>query len=252
MANRRMFNKEIVSSDKFIDMPLSSQLLFFHLGINADDDGFVSSPNRISRSVGCSSDDIKILIAKCFVVGFESGVVVISDWCKHNQIRKDRYTPTMHIAEKESMQLIEFKQCQPNGNQMATTRQPSIVKVSVVESIIKDTPLQEEVPMSSPIDSEKEGRFERFWTFYNYKKEKKKAKANFMKLSQRQIDEVSKVLGEYIANTHTDGTFPSRMYPARYLNPKSELWNDEIVATTKSKAETTAPMAKQKTGVFAR
>ena len=91
MANRRMFNKELVSSDKFIDMPATSQLLFFHLGMNADDEGFVSSPKRIQRSIGCSEDDLRILIGKEFIVGFESGVIVITEWNKHNQIRKENY-----------------------------------------------------------------------------------------------------------------------------------------------------------------
>jgi hypothetical protein len=142
MAKRRMFNKEIVESDKFIDMPLSSQALFFHLGMSADDDGFVSSPKRIQRSIGCSEDDIKILIAKNFIIAFESGVVVVNDWIMHNQIRKDRYTPTIHKSEKHKMQLIENKECQPNGNQMATIGIPSIVEVSIdkvsIEENIKD------------------------------------------------------------------------------------------------------------------
>lgn len=129
-----MFHKELVSSDKFLDMPLSSQSLFFHLGINADDEGFISSPKRISRSIGCADDDMKILIAKNFIVPFESGVVVITDWNKHNQIRKDRFTPTIHQEEKQQLELIEYQEVQPNGNQMATNGKPSIGKVSSVKS----------------------------------------------------------------------------------------------------------------------
>lgn len=136
MANRRMFNKELVSTDKFLDMPVSSQLLFFHLGMNADDEGFVSSPKRIQRIVGCSEDDLKILIGKQFIVGFESGVIVITDWNKHNQLRRDRFTPTLHTKEKQELQLIDFKGQQPNGNQMATDGKPSIVEYSIVENSI--------------------------------------------------------------------------------------------------------------------
>jgi|ETNvirome_6_1000_1030641.scaffolds.fasta_scaffold00690_4 hypothetical protein len=134
MAQRRMFHKELVSSDKFLDMPTSSQALFFHLGINADDEGFVSSPNRIQRSVGASPDDLKILLGKGFIQGFESGVIVILDWAKHNQLRKDRFTPTIHQEEKQQLQVIEYQAPQPNGNQMATNGKPSIVKVSSVKS----------------------------------------------------------------------------------------------------------------------
>lgn len=96
----------------------------------------------------------------------------------------------------------------------------------------KEIPLHEEERVS-PIDIDKENRFEKFWLFYNYKKEKKKAKANFMRLSERQIDEVSKNLGKYVSNTFVDGTFPSRMYPAKYLNPKNELWKDEVITKEK-------------------
>lgn len=128
-----MFHKELVSSDKFLDMPLSTQSLFFHLGMNADDEGFVSSPKRIGRSIGCSDDDMKILIAKFFIVAFDSGVIVITDWNKHNQIRKDRFTPTIHKEEKQQLQLLEYQQVQPNGNQMATNGKPSIGKVSLVQ-----------------------------------------------------------------------------------------------------------------------
>ncbi len=271
MATRRMISVNIINSARFIMMPQSTQALYFHLVARGDDDGVVEA-FPVMRLVGATEDELKILVAKKFISILNDDLVAhITDWLEHNKIRSDRKVDSIYknllVEVLPDVALIEAKQRKdrpkdnqvstvgrPKDNQVSTNGQPrdGVGEVRLVEvSIIKDT-LQEEVPMSSPIDSEKEERFERFWTFYNYKKEKKKAKANFMKLSQRQIDEVSKVLGEYIANTHTDGTFPSRMYPARYLNPKSELWNDEIVATTKSKAETTAPMAKQKTGVFAR
>lgn len=138
MANRRMFNKELVSSDKFIDMPVSTQLLFFHLGMNADDEGFVSSPKRIMRSVCCSEDDLKILLSKGFLIVFESGVVVIKEWDKHNQIRKDRLTPTIHHEEKQSLQLTDIQQAQPIDNQKTTNGLPSVVEVRRVENRIEE------------------------------------------------------------------------------------------------------------------
>ena len=96
----------------------------------------VSSPKRIARSIGCSEDDMKILIAKYFIVAFDSGVIVITDWNKHNQVRKDRFTPTIHQEEKQQLQLIENQQVQPNGNQMATNGKPSIGKVRLDQSSI--------------------------------------------------------------------------------------------------------------------
>ena len=100
MAERRMFAKSIIDSDAFLDMPLSTQALYFHLSMRADDDGFVNNPKKIQRMVGCADDDIKLLIAKNFLIPFESGVVVIKHWKIHNYIQKDRYKETLYQQEK--------------------------------------------------------------------------------------------------------------------------------------------------------
>lgn len=99
MAQRRMFARRIIDSDSFTDMPLSSQALYFHVAMNADDDGFVDGVKRIRRCIGASEDDLKLLIAKRFLIPFESGVVVVRQWHVHNYIQKDRYKPTVHTAE---------------------------------------------------------------------------------------------------------------------------------------------------------
>lgn len=105
MAERRMFAKTIIDSDAFIDMPLSTQALYFHLSMRADDEGFINSPKKIQRMVGATEDDLKLLIAKNFIIPFESGVVVIKHWKIHNYIRKDRITATVYQEEKK--QLVE-------------------------------------------------------------------------------------------------------------------------------------------------
>ena len=105
MAERRMFAKCITESDAFLDMPLSTQALYFHLGMVADDDGFVSSPKKITRSINASEDDLKLLLAKRFVLGFESGIVVIKHWKMNNYIAKDRYKPTVYVEEKSRLEL---------------------------------------------------------------------------------------------------------------------------------------------------
>lgn len=127
MARKRMFSKQITDSDAFMDMPLSSQALYFHLNMNADDDGFVNSPKRISRTIGASEDDLKLLIAKKFIIPFESGIVVVKHWKMHNTIQKDRYTPTVYTEEKslltekenKSYSLMDTK-CLQNGNKLYT------------------------------------------------------------------------------------------------------------------------------------
>lgn len=95
MAEKRMFAKTIIDSDLFLDMPVTAQLLYFHLCMRADDDGFINNPKRIMRDVRCSDDDIKVLVAKNFVIPFESGVIVIKHWRLHNYIQKDRYKPSL-------------------------------------------------------------------------------------------------------------------------------------------------------------
>ena len=95
MAEKRMFAKTIIDSDLFLDMPVTAQLLYFHLCMRADDDGFINNPKRIMRDVRCSDDDMKMLIAKDYVIPFESGVIVIKHWRLHNYIQKDRYKPSL-------------------------------------------------------------------------------------------------------------------------------------------------------------
>ncbi|WP_060470614.1 DnaD domain protein [Enterococcus cecorum] len=109
MAERRMINKRIIVSDTFLDMPLSAQALYFHLNAIADDDGFIENPNSFKRMIGDSNDDLKILIAKQYILPFESGVVVVKHWLIHNYIRRDRYNETMHVEEKKKLQINEDK-----------------------------------------------------------------------------------------------------------------------------------------------
>ena len=100
MAQRRMFNKTITNNDNFLEMPDSSQNLYFHLSMNADDDGFVDNWKSIIRMTGHKEDDLKILIAKQYIIPFESGVIVIRHWRLNNYLQKDRITPTNYKEEK--------------------------------------------------------------------------------------------------------------------------------------------------------
>ena len=98
-----MFNQEIVTSDAFLDMPASSQLLYFHLNLQADDDGFVDKTRQIMKIIGSADDDLKVLIAKRYVLVFESGVIVVKHWKLHNYIRSDRYSETKYLEEKSQL-----------------------------------------------------------------------------------------------------------------------------------------------------
>jgi hypothetical protein len=109
MAERRMFAKTIIDSDAFLDMPLSTQSLYFHLSMRADDDGFINNPKRIQRMIGCGDDDLKLLMAKKFILVFDSGVIVIKHWKIHNYIQKDRYKPTLYQEEKAEVVETDSK-----------------------------------------------------------------------------------------------------------------------------------------------
>ena len=124
MAQRRMFSKEITTSDLFVDMPASTQLLYFHLGMEADDEGFIGNARMLGRAYGASNDDLKLLQAKGFIIVFESGVTVVKDWNLNNQIRKDRLKPTIYQAEK-SLLTIGNTGVYQLDNQMTTKPQPN-------------------------------------------------------------------------------------------------------------------------------
>lgn len=107
MAERRMFAKTIIDSDAFLDLPLTTQALYFHLSMRADDEGFINNPKRIMRMIGASEDELRLLIAKSFIIPFESGIVVIKHWRIHNYIQKDRFKPTPYTEERS--QIVEGK-----------------------------------------------------------------------------------------------------------------------------------------------
>ena len=129
MPNRRMFSLKIVDTDAFLEMPQTSQLLYFHLCMRADDDGFVSNPKKISKMISSGDDDTKVLMIKRFIIPFENGVIVIKHWRMHNLIRSDRYTETNYLKEKSKLTIKENgsyteinktkQNVIPNGNQMA-------------------------------------------------------------------------------------------------------------------------------------
>ena len=133
-----MFTQKIVDSDAFLDMPLSTQCLYFHLNMRADDDGFVNNPKKIQRMIGAADDDLKLLIAKRFILGFETGVIVIKHWRMHNLLRKDRYNPTQYQEELMTLELKENGAYTEHGNQLATSWQPNGNQLATQDSIGKD------------------------------------------------------------------------------------------------------------------
>lgn len=163
MANRRMINKSVIDSDAFLDMPQTSQNLYFHLNMRADDDGFLDNPKKVMRTIGANQNDLELLLAKRYLMAFESGVVVIKHWKLHNSIRKDRYKPTLYQEELRSLieknngvytdniktlQDIEIDQWQPNDNQMATVGTHRLGKGSIVKDNLGYKEKKEKTPSS--------------------------------------------------------------------------------------------------------
>jgi hypothetical protein len=155
MADKRMFNSQIVDSDAFLSMPLSSQALYFHLGMSADDDGFLNNPIQIARAINASQDDMNLLLLKKFILRFDSGVIVIKHWKINNYIRSDRYKPTLYQDEFKQLQIKQDggyrllndseiektpinPQVLPNRYQSDTEISISIDKISIDKSSISN------------------------------------------------------------------------------------------------------------------
>ena len=144
MAQRRMFSKQIVDSDAFLDMPQSSRLLYFSLAMQADDDGFVGNPKNITRVTGASQDDMKVLLGKRFILSFESGVIVIKHWRIHNYIQNDRYRETKYIEEKGTLILKEngsYTECIQDVSKLDTQYRLELGK-DRLDKDREDTPAQ--------------------------------------------------------------------------------------------------------------
>lgn len=137
MSERRMFSKSITESDAFLDLPLSAQALYFHLSMNADDEGFVNSSKRIRNMCGASREDLQILSDKSFVITFKSGVQVIKHWKINNKLRKDRSRQTNYPEEKAL--LVE----KTNGVYSLIQKQNEPAKTEPVAKVADETPVAE-------------------------------------------------------------------------------------------------------------
>ena len=136
-----MFSLDIIDTDLFMDMPATTQNLYFHLALRADDEGFVGSPKRIMKLCSCSEDDFKILLVKAFIFKFETGICVITHWKVHNYIQKDRYKETLYTIEKDQIEINKngvYTKCIQDVSEMDT--QISLGKVSLVKKSKKKKP----------------------------------------------------------------------------------------------------------------
>ena len=215
MANKRMIAKQIIDSDAFLDMPTSSQLLYFHLIMRADDEGFVGNPKKIMREIGVGQDDFKILIGKRFLLTFESGVIVIKHWLMHNAIRMDRFNPTSYQDEKKLLLVKEnksYSECIQNGNQLAT--QVKLSKVNIREDKIENSiSYLREIP---------EQELEEFYNRFDCDKKAIKSKAESLMLYCQSKGKIYKNYRAFLINT-LKKDFKERKEPLK--NKKVEFIN---------------------------
>ncbi len=207
MAERRMFAKSIIDSDAFLDMPLSAQALYFHLGMRADDDGFVNSPKKIMRLVSCSDDDMKLLITKNFIIPFDSGIVVIKHWRIHNYIQKDRYHETNYLDEKAMLTTKE------NGSYslLDTTCIHDVsevdTEVRLGKSKSKDSLVKDSQGKANLSPSQVRKEFDVLWSMYPKKQGKDKAFGYYEKArkSGTTYEEVGRGIQAYVEYIKANG-----------------------------------------------
>lgn len=235
MAERRMFAKTIIDSDIFIDMPLTTQALYFHLAMRADDDGFVNNPKKIQRMVCCTDDDMRLLIAKQFVIPFDNGICVIRHWKIHNYIRNDRYKPTIYLTEKSMLASDENGLYIEKNIDGIPSDNQNVYQMETQVRLGKDRLDKSKIPPLSPKGGDRANLFETFYSAYPKHQAKKQALKAFEKLNpddelfaaimaalenQKQSDQWQRDNGQFIP------------LPATWLNGRR--WEDEPTADGKA------------------
>lgn len=231
MAQRRMFSRKITETDHFLEMPLSSQALYFHLNMGADDEGFIDKAKTIQRTIGASDDDMKLLIAKGFLIPFESGVVVIRHWRIHNYIQADRFQATIHQNEKEQLEFDKSK----------------IASIKPLDQCIQNVyKMDTQVRLGE--DSLDKDRLDKVNNLYSSEDEKKSLsqiiKSSTVKVNDRQIQQIQEYIGldnmtvdmiDYAIQLTEDAGAES----FNYLNKILKSWKDKgLTSLDEAKEET--------------
>lgn len=217
MARRRMFSLDIVDSDQFTDLPPTSRLLYYELGVRADDDGFVGNPRKITRFAECSEDDIKILEDKGFIYMFDSGVLAIRHWTVNNQLRNDRYHGTYYVEEKKKLyKNMDNKTYYfiddgvPNGIPLVDLdkiREEELNKENSKNNLAKQKEEKKNTVNESEIDAEIKKQFDVLWDKYPKKIGKAEALNCYNEAIQEgySFDVINQGLDNYIKYIDLNG-----------------------------------------------
>lgn len=234
-----MFSLSVVDTDWFLDLPLSTQALYFHLNMRADDDGFVDAPNSIVRKIGASKNDFDLLVAKRYVLKFESGIIVIKHWRMHNTIRQDRYKPTQFQEELKTLSIKENKSytdCQPSVNQMETKwSQNASADIDIDLDIDKELDINKLYLGQKTCEdtSKKEELFESFWKVYPRKVGKEKCR-NWFKSHKPKEDLVQKMIEAVEEQKKSKQWSDPQYIPHPYTWLNQGRWEDELTPSKDS------------------
>lgn len=244
MADKRMFSRKLISSDVFLDMPLTAQGLFFHLCMRADDDGFVDAPNRIVRECQATPKDLEILERKRYILTFEnSNVVLIKHWFLHNSIAKDRYTPTLYTDERSRVTLKcgkMYPNCSKSDNKNYTEvkhREDKVreeKKSDIVEQSTTETSLVKEI-----IDylNEKTG------ASYRYSTKKTQSLINARLKEKFTLEDFKRVIDSKCNDWKSDEKMKEYLRPETLFGTKFEsyLQNAPKIAQPRAEPEEIVP-----------
>ena len=264
MAQKRMFSLNVVDTDNFLDMPVSARLLYYELGMRADDDGFVDNWKKILLFTGLKNDDLKILIAKNFIIPFETGVIVIRHWRMNNYLQNDRVKPTTHQQELKSLELDEnnvynkdttciqetdiedAKLLENTGtSKVDTDCIHSIDKNSINENSIDEGSIDEGsinnnqnllIPTSfskKEVEKQLNKEFDKLWEYYHNKKGKDQAKNKYISARKNgtTYEEVAQGLKNYLNYIKSENIEPKFIkHGSTWFNQKS--WNDDYKITS--------------------
>lgn len=215
MAQRRMFSLQVVETDRFLDLPVSAQCLYFHLGMHGDDDGFVSSPNGITRGCGCTGEDLELLSAAGLIHRLDSGICLITDWRLNNTLKNDRYQPTRYAAEMAQLQAQYphwFRSGSKTDPQQNKTKQNGGKKKRAADDCAQQD-------------------FDVFWQAYPKKRDKQRARSCFLKAAvHTDLQTMLEALEQQKTSlqwTAEEGRFIP--YPATWL--RGRRWEDEPEAS---------------------
>jgi hypothetical protein len=239
--SRRMFSDEITSTDAFLDLPKGSQLLYFHLGMSADDDGFVANPKMIMRVIGSSEDELKVLFAKKFLLAFDNGVCVVKHWRINNYIRKDIYKETKYINEKNSLFIREngSYSFNPDGALPLPKGHFTVKDTDFVDASCTSRALSIGKVRLGKVSKDKESidteNFNTFWNLYPNKTNKKKSQEIW---DSKQLDSKLKEILVFIEKAKETERWQKGFIKAPDVFLRNESWTDDLSAYGKIKKET--------------